>query len=304
VIAIIGCNGYIGRHLTNALLNKYHFSEINLYGNRDKSIDGYVNYTKIDISLENSWREVLEKNKIIYFLPSLTGVLNSFIKASEFIFTNELGLIKLLETVKLYNFKPHIIFPSTRLVYSSDKDFKLKECDVHPDNFKSIYSLNKFSCEKYLELYSKYFQIDFTVFRISVPFGSNFENFENSYGIVNHFVNSAMKHKKIQIYGDGLQKRTFTYIDDLINIFIKCIENPLLINDIFNIGGNDHFSIYELANKISKKYDAEISLLEWDKFSLQTESGHTIFDSTKLDSIIGGDNYTVHFDEWLNNKSR
>lgn len=300
MIAVIGSNGYIGRHLSNALLNQFDVSQINLYGNREVSIDGFLNYTKIDINLESTWKNILEKNSIIYFFPSLTGVLNSFNKATEFISVNELGLVKLLETSRKYNFKPHIIFPSTRLVYSSAKEIKLKETDISPDNLKSIYSLNKFCCEKYLEMYSKHFQIDYTILRISVPFGSYFSNFDNSYGIVNHFINNALNSKKIQIYGDGLQKRTFTFIGDIVNIFLKCIEIPLMKNEIFNIGGNDHISIYDLAKKISKKYKAEILLLEWDIFSLQTESGHTIFDSSKLDNLIGSNNYIVSFDDWLN----
>ncbi len=300
MIAVIGSNGYIGRHLSHSLLNQFDVSEINLYGNREVSIDGFLNYTKIDINLESTWKDILEKNKIIYFFPSLTGVLNSFNMATEFISVNELGLVKLLETSRKYNFKPHIIFPSTRLVYSSEKEIKLKETDIFPENLKSIYSLNKFCCEKYLEMYSKYFQIEYTILRISVPFGSNFTNNDNSYGIVNHFINNALYNKKIQIYGDGMQKRTFTFIGDIINIFLKCIEIPQMKNEIFNIGGSDHLSIYDLAKKISNKYKAEILLLEWDIFSLQTESGHTIFDSSKLDNLIGSNNYIVSFDDWLN----
>ena len=72
MIAVIGSNGYIGRHLANALLNQFDVSEINLYGNREVSIDGFLNYNKIDINLESTWKDVLEKNKIIYFFPSLT----------------------------------------------------------------------------------------------------------------------------------------------------------------------------------------------------------------------------------------
>ena len=300
MIAVIGSNGYIGRHLSNALLNQFDVSEVNLYGNREVSIDGFLNYTKIDLTLENTWKEILEKNSVIYYFSSLTGVLSSFNKATEFIEVNELGIIKLLETSRKYNFKPHIIFPSTRLIYSSQTEIKLKETDIFHDNFKSIYSLNKFCCEKYLEMYSKHFQIDYTILRISVPFGSNFANFDNSYGIVNHFIKSAQNNRMIEIYGTGLQKRTFTFIGDIINIFLKCIEVPLMKNEIFNIGGNDHLSIYDLAKKISDKYNAEILSLEWNNFSLQTESGHTIFDSTKLDNLIGSNNYVVSFDDWLN----
>lgn len=302
MIAVIGSNGYIGRHLANELLKKFDLGLINFYGNRSESIDGYNNYNRIDIYSEVTWKDILKKNKYIYFLPGLTGVLNSFNNASEFVSTNELGLIKLLQTAKKFNFKPHIIFPSTRLVYFSEKEIKLKETHVSPENLKSVYSLNKFACEKYLELYSKYFKINYTILRISVPFGSEFKDFNDSYGIVNQFINDAVKNNKIQIFGNGSQKRTFTYIGDLINIFVKCIDNPLLINEIFNVGGNDHFSIYELAKKISVKYNAEIEVKKWDDFSLQTESGHTIFDSSKLDAIIGPNTYNVYFDEWIKKK--
>ena len=66
------------------------------------------------------------------------------------------------------------------------------------------------------------------------------------------FVKLALKNLSIPIYGDGLQTRTFLYIDDNIDTIVNCFEKNLYINDILNIGSNTEYKIIDLAKKIIK----------------------------------------------------
>ncbi|OFY89715.1 MAG: hypothetical protein A2236_09795 [Bacteroidetes bacterium RIFOXYA2_FULL_33_7] len=61
---------------------------------------------------------------------------------------------------------------------------------------------------------------------------------------------SALKNEDISIYGDGMQTRTFCYIDDNIDACLNSFYNNLYVNDVVNIGSSDEITILDLARKI------------------------------------------------------
>jgi UDP-glucose 4-epimerase len=68
--------------------------------------------------------------------------------------------------------------------------------------------------------------------------------------VVARFLAAALKNQDITIYGDGLQTRTFTYVDDTIDTCLGCFYNDLYVNDVINIGSDQLFTILDLAKLI------------------------------------------------------
>ena len=100
--------------------------------------------------------------------------------------------------------------------------------------FKTIYASSKYNGELYLKMHRLYYDIDFSVFRICVPYGNLFDaNF--SYGTLGFFISQASKGQPIQLYGDGSLKRTFTYVEDICNQIVRASNHPgssaVFIND-------------------------------------------------------------------------
>ena len=104
--------------------------------------------------------------------------------------------------------------------------------------------------------------------------------------------------ENISLYGDGSVRRTLTYIDDLCTTIIKCAFSDRCVNDIYNIGGED-YSLREMAELIALKYGVGISFVPWPELALKIESGDTVFDSEKLDSLLEIKRNTT-FKEWIN----
>ena len=105
--------------------------------------------------------------------------------------------------------------------------------------FNTVYAVNKFACEMYLEQYRKVFDINYCIFRICVPYGTLIEN-ASSYGTAEFMIKSAKEKGMISLYGDGEVRRTLTHMEDLCNILVKYGVSDACINDVFNVGGEDY----------------------------------------------------------------
>lgn len=280
-ITIIGANSYIARNLIANLDVKKN--RLFLYDKDDFHKDGNLNYKKIDILNYGDLEKINYQSEIIYLFAGITGTAVGFSKFESFIDINEKALLKILDMYVKKKSKAKIVFPSSRLVYKGKED-TLKE-DSEKE-FKTLYAMNKFSCENYLKMYSDMFGLSYCIFRICVPYATRVENV-SSYGTVEFFLSMAKKGEEIIIYGNGEQRRTFVHIDDLCEVLWLGAINKKCSNDIFNVGGGDVMSIKEVANCVANVYKVKIKSIQWPQEALLLESGSTVFDSSKLDSIIG-----------------
>lgn len=277
-IGVIGANGYIGKHIVSYLQKHY-----------DVSVDSYdivtdcdlPNYHKVDLTDKDSIKVLNLDVDSIFMFAGLTGTYNGFNEYEKFISINELGLLNLLNSIKNSEYRPKVIFPSTRLVYKGvDKLLKeddLKEC-------KTIYAANKLACEGYLQAYRDSFDIPYTIFRICLPYG-NLLSTDYSFGTVGFFIKQAKAGKDITLYGGGNIKRTFTHMEDLC---FQIIEGSFL-NDsngqTYNVGG-EVLSLHDAAKIIAEKYGVKVVEIPWPERDLRIESSHTYFDDTKIRSLL------------------
>ncbi len=291
--SIFGANGYIGQHLTWYLHNKGW--QIECFDIQETLvIDVDVPYFQLNIIDKEKIKQLNYDCDYIFFFAGLTGTINSFDRYEDYVNVNEIGLLNILNCVKSLAKKPHIVFPSTRLVYKGKKDTPLKEDS--DKEFKTIYASSKYNGELYLDMYNNLYDIHYTIFRICVPYGNIFSS-TFSYGTIGFFLSRANKNLPIVLFCDGKLKRTFTYVIDICEQIINVIQNPASINQCFNVRG-ETFSLLEIANLIASKYDIEVQKVEWPVEALKLESGDTIFDSTKIENLLNY-KYDNSFSKWL-----
>lgn len=276
---VFGTNGYLGKNLTVFLRDKGH--KIKCFDLQPDAFDNSLDYKRIDISIKSEFESIDLNIDYIYFFSGITGAWDGFENYEKYIDVNEKGLLNLLTAMIAQNSKAKIIFPSTRLVYKGQKDKKLKEEDDKEP--KTIYALNKLVCEQLLELYRNTFGINYTVYRICVPYGQIIPG-ELSYGTIGFFMNKAKNKENITLYGDGNQKRTFTHVEDICSKIFESVSKPESNGNIYNIGG-DTASLVDIAISIAKKHDVKVEFIEWPENALKIESGDTVFDGSKLEDI-------------------
>lgn len=281
-IAIIGSKGFIGRHIEWYLHISGEFS-IETYD----CVDGVEqSYTKIDLSNPDSVKLINVDVDYIFMFAGLTGTYVGFDKIDTYLNINEFGLLNLLNHIRQSHHRPKIIFPSTRLVYKGN-DVALREDDEKET--KTIYAVNKLACESYLYAYFKSFDIPYTIFRICIPYGNLIDN-SYSFGTIGFFLKMAMSGQNITLYGGGDLKRTFTHLWDMCYQIVEGGLKSESRGEIYNVGG-ETYSLRMVAELIAEPYGVDVITMEWPERDLRIESGHTYFDDSRIQSLLGGFRY-------------
>ncbi len=279
--SIIGANSSLARNFAFFLRNKN--VTLKLYDIQDKSFDGLKNYFQTDLQDENDITKIDFDCDAVFIFTGLTGAALSMKEPNRFIDINEKILIKILDAVKLKNSKCKIIYPSSRLVYKDGED-KLKETDLLEG--KSIYALNKIFAENALKLYGRLYGINYTIFRIAIPFGE-LNPSSNRYGIIANLVEQSKKGE-ITLFGDGSSVRTFTHVRNICEVLYFGAVSPATDNQIFNIGRNA-YTLIEIANLICKKYKSKVVFTPWPEYLEKIEVKNGWLDSAKLNKLISID---------------
>lgn len=279
--AIIGANGYIGKHLA------YYLQKMGMtpmcYDIQD---EGRENYVKVDMTNKESVKDIDLNVDYIFMFAGLTGTYAGFDKYETYVNINEIGLLNLLDAIRCSEYRPKIIFPSTRLVYKG-VDKPLKEEDEKET--KTLYAINKQACEGILYAYKQSFDIPYTIFRICIPYG-NLLSTDYSFGTVGFFIKQAKVGKDITLYGGGDIKRTFTHMEDICYQIVYGAMKEESNGEIYNIGGQT-LSLKQAAEIIAAKFGTNVVAVPWPERDQRIESNHTYFDDTKIRTLLNFGGY-------------
>lgn len=287
--AVFGANGYIGMHISKELSARgYHVYNFDL---QEEST--LTNYTAFDICDAGAYNILPSNLDKIYFFAGVAGTHTGFDNPALFITVNELGLLNMLKFIISKSPSTHIIYPSTRLVYKGSSG-SISEGD--PKETKTIYAANKLAAENYLTIFSNYYGLEYTVYRICVPYGNLFNN-GYSYGTIGFFLKQIKNTGIISLYGDGELRRTFTYIEDLCHHIIDSSLLEQSKKQVFNTDG-ENYSLLEISRMIAHKFHGKVQFKDWDKKDLFLESGDTVFNSDKIKSILPNTK-NMTFKNWL-----
>jgi len=272
---IFGAGGYIGRHLVSYLTDSgFNIKAYDL----DDTIESFdVDYSKIDILNIQELKNINWNVGYVFMFAGITGTWNGFDNYDQYVKLNEIGLLNILHEIVKSEYNPRIVYPSSRLVYKGS-DLPLNEDDQKET--KTIYAINKTTCENLLYAYMNSFKIPYTIYRICVPYGNN-SGEEYSFGTIGSFLNQAKNNGAINLYGDGSLRRTFTHIEDICKQIILSCQGNKSLNQVYNTIG-EPYSLKEAALMIAEKHNATITFSEWPEKEHRIESGHTVFNSQKL----------------------
>lgn len=293
--AIIGCNGYLGRHM--AFYLEREGWEVHGFGRQQEPGVAVSRYTKLDVQDADDFKQFDTAVDYIFYFAGITGIAAGYDNYDRFIDVNEKGLLHLLDRMKKTGSTARIIFPSTRLVYKGVTNVALdesaeKEC-------KTIYALNKWFGEQVLQQYNAYYGIPYTVFRICVPYGNLFDD-KYSYGTIGFFLSKAIKKEPITLFGSGEPQRTFTHIEDICFQVVEALRHKGSLNNTYNIMG-EQFSLREVAGKIGARFGVNLEYVEWPQMDALMESGDTIFNSRKIYDLLNRPPLRQSLQYWLEN---
>jgi len=290
---VLGCNGYVGRHLCRyAARQGWEIRGADLQAAPNVEV---ASYSCVDVRDVSCWARIDCDVDAIFMFAGRTGTMNSFEDFGDFIDTNDRGLVALLEALRRTGLRPRVVFPSSRLVYRGAAGVALREDAVLEP--RTVYAQTKVNGEAYLALYARCFGIDYTVVRICVPYGNELDD-QYSYGTLGHFFQQVRNGESLRLFGDGLQRRSFIHVGDLSRMVVELAGLRESAGRILNVGGPDNLSIGDVVDMMSRKYDVPAEHVPWPPELERIESGDTVFDSSEAEQLVGRE-YQWRFREWL-----
>jgi UDP-glucose 4-epimerase len=247
---IYGGGGFIGSHLADTLVkdnfevtifDKLYFNKSNIthLKNKVKVIEGDFN-NAVDL------KESLKNQDFVYHLVSSTIPANSNQNPVYDVETNIVSSLKLFAGCVKEKIKKIIFISSGGTVYGIPREIPIKE--GHPRKPICSYGITKKTIEDYLYMYNKIFNLDYTVFRLSNPYGERQNPFV-SQGVIPVFLKKIILNEKIVVWGDGSVIRDFIYIKDTVDILVKSINKDTKIK-VFNLSSGKGVSLAGLLKQM------------------------------------------------------
>ena len=279
-IAIIGSESFLSRNLIKYLKKYYNDSfDIFCYDFVEKSKSKDCIYKQIDFANSESVSKIDFKVDAVLCFIGKTGTINGFLDFESFITVNEIYFLRILNEYVKQKSSARFLYPSSRLLFKSNNYRKIDENGDREK--KSIYAVTKQAAEDYLYLYNQVYGLDYTILRICTPFGSIIDN-DGSYGTFEIFRNQAKKNGIVTIFGDGLDKKTYTDIRDICDAFYRLITADTIMNRDYNLGGQT-FSMNDAVSLIVRDLNPMIIHTPWPKEYLLVDGGTVVFDSSRFD---------------------
>ena len=254
---ITGGAGFIGSHLTEALVNRgdqvvildnfFTSSMDNL-----KQVKEKINLVEGNILDKRLVAKLVSESDYIVHLAAALGVFNIVNKPLESLKTNLQGSEIVLEAAD--KFKKPVLIASTSEVYGKNDKVPLNEEDDriigHPLKSRWSYSEAKAVDESLAYFY--YLENNLPI-RIVRFFNTVGPRQVGNYGmVVPRFVSAALNNQPLQVYGHGDQIRCFCHVDDAVRALLLVMDSDKAVGNVFNIGNDQQISILELAKKVIK----------------------------------------------------
>lgn len=251
-ILISGGAGNIGSALVNRLVQsgKYHVVILDnlITGSLRKLPNDFKDnwsFVKGDVNKKSDISEIMLSRQFdyVYHYAAMVGVQRTQDNPVAVLRDID-GIKNILDLAKNTGVK-RVIYSSSSEVYG--EPVHIPQNEIHtPLNSRVPYAVVKNVGESFLRSYHQEYGLNYSIYRFFNTYGPR----QSKDFVIAKFLSAALKNESITIYGDGSQSRTFCYIDDNIDVTIKCLEENLLINEVVNIGSHEVISVLDLAKLI------------------------------------------------------
>ena len=261
-ILITGGAGFIGSSLAERLVNttdnKVVIVDNLLTGDvkRLKRFKDKVRFIKADCNNFKDISSVMLAYKFdyVFHYAAVVGVQRT-LDHPKMVLDDIIGIKNVLDLCKNTNVK-RVFFASSSEVYGEPIEHPQNEATT-PLNSRLPYAVVKNVGESFLRSYKQEFDLDYTIFRFFNTYGPK----QSTDFVMSKFIEAATKNKDITIFGDGLQTRTFCYIDDNIDACLSSFEHGHYINDTVNVGNDYEVNIIQLAEIVIKATDSKSKIV-------------------------------------------
>jgi UDP-glucose 4-epimerase len=296
-VLVTGGAGFIGAHVAQHLLDAGHDVVVldDLSGGYEANVPTGVTFVDGSVTdpelVDELFREY-EFAHVFHLAAYAAEGLSHFIR--RFNYTNNvLGSVNVLNAALRAENVERFVFASSIAVYGPAQTPMSEDVVPEPED---PYGIAKYAVELDLAAAQRMFGLDYTVFRPHNVYGE-LQNLADPYrNVIGIFMNQVMAGRPMTVFGDGLQTRAFTHIDDVAPLIARAIDVPEAANEVFNVGADTPYSVVDLAYAVARAFDVGEPEIEF--LPARKEVVHAFSDHAKLHRIFGREP-TVSLEEGL-----
>ncbi len=263
-VLITGADGFIGSHLTEALVNQgydvrafVYYNSFNSYGWLDSipsETKSNIEFFAGDIRDPNGVREAMKGVDIVFHLAALIAIPFSYHSPDSYIDTNVKGTLNIIQAAR-DNQVSRVLVTSTSEVYGTAQFVPITE--LHPKQPQSPYSASKIGADAIADSFYRSFDLPLTIVRPFNTFGPRQSSRAVIPTIISQLLNGAEEIK----LGDITPTRDLLFVKDTVNGFLKIAECEKLIGHEVNIATQSEISVGDLANELIRQINPNAKII-------------------------------------------
>ncbi|MCL4820667.1 MAG: GDP-mannose 4,6-dehydratase [Vicinamibacteria bacterium] len=296
-VLITGVAGFIGSNLAQALLERGHavVGVDNMSQGEALNLEGLLGHPSfqmhyVDIRDEAGIRAAARGCGVIVHLAAFK--IPRYSDALDTLTINSIGSESVVKAALEEQAK--VVAASTSDVYGKNPKVPFDENSSlvigNPDVRRWAYAISKMFEEQLLFAYHERHGIDVVPIRFFGGYGPN-QNLTWWGGPQSVFINKALDDEEIEVHGDGLQTRSFTYVSDHVDGIVRIIDNPAANNLVFNLGNTQEITILDLARLVWRLIRGDqpprIKQVPYATFGKYEDVQRRIPDITRARTLLG-----------------
>lgn len=293
-VLITGGLGFIGSNLARRLagLGAEVFlvdSLVPEYGGNLFNISGIESLVKVniaDVRDEHSVTYLVQDQDYLFNLAGQTSHLDSMRDPYTDLEINCQAQLFVLEACRKYNPRVKVVYASTRQIYGVPDCLPVDERHlVHPVDVNGV---NKMASEWYHMVYSNVHNVRACILRLTNTYGPRMRVKDARQTFLGWWIRQVIEGQEIQVFGDGSQLRDFTYVDDVVDAFLRVAISDACDGEIFNLGGDGPISLRDLAELLmSLNGGGRFSIVPFPPDHKAIDIGDYYADDRKIRSRLG-----------------
>ena len=261
-ILVTGGAGFVGSHLMDRLIDQGHevLCADNLFTGTKRNIDHLHNHPRFEFMRHDVTFPLYVEVDEIYNLACPASPIHYQHDPVQTTKTSVHGAINMLGLAK--RLKCKIFQASTSEVYGDPSVHPQPESywgNVNPIGMRSCYDEGKRCAETLFFDYHRQYGIDIKVARIFNTYGPRMHPADGR--VVSNFTVQALAGDPITLYGDGQQTRSFCFVEDLVEGFLRLMDQPADLPGPMNLGNPNEFTIRELAEEVLRQTGSNSELV-------------------------------------------
>jgi UDP-glucose 4-epimerase len=285
-VLVTGGAGFIGAHVARHLLEADRDVVVldDLSGGYEANVPAGATFVEGSVTNPELVDDLFREHgftHVFHIAAYAAEGLSHFIR--RFNYTHNLvGSMNVINSAIRAETVERFVFTSSIAVYGPGQTPMTEEITPEPED---PYGIAKYAVELDLAAAQRMFGLDFTIFRPHNVYGE-LQNIADTYrNVIGIFMNQLQTGKPMTIFGDGLQTRAFTHIDDVAPIIARSIDVPLAVNETFNVGADTPYTVLDLAHTVARVLG--VAEPEIDFLPARQEVVHAFSDHAKLHGVFG-----------------